>query len=221
MLLIAPTEPTLLRNLGTTSPLPEVYGTDFLFPSPHGFVGIQRKEVKDLVASIRGDRIARELGQSSDLYRTVLLIEGDWEWNRDGVSRRVEGFNRAQYDGLCLSFQDAGWYILASRTLHETAEMLGRIQTWFQKADHNSLRTRPKSNGMWGTARNRDFGIHVLQGFDGLGIGNAGKVYDHFGTIPLYWTVTEKELLAVPGIGKVRARKLLDALSPPSPAPSD
>lgn len=37
----------------------------------------------------------------------------------------------------------------------------------------------------------------------------AGQIYDHFGMIPLRWTVSEAELMEVQGIGAGRAASLL------------
>lgn len=211
MLLVSPAEPKLLRDLGETSTLCEERGVDFLLTSPAGLIGVQRKEIRDLVASIRDDRICRELGQSKDLTQTVLLVEGDWRWQPSGQSLRVEGFTRPQLDGLLLSFQANGWWVLTSESLQETCEVLARMKNWFSRGDHLSLLTRPKSRAPWGTHRNREWGVYVWQGFEGIGVTTAGALYDAVG-LPLRWTVTEKELLKVPGVGKGRAKKLLAAL---------
>lgn len=201
----------MLRDLGETSLLPEQFGVDFLMTTPAGLCGAQRKEVRDLVASIRDDRICREIGQSKDLVQTVLIVEGKWGWQPSGQSLRVEGFTRAQYDGLMLSFQSQGWWILTSESLNETCEVLARMKNWFSRGDHLSLLTRPKSRAPWGTHKNREWGVFMWQGFEGIGVTTAGALYDAVG-LPLRWAVTEKELLAVPGVGKGRARKLLNAL---------
>jgi ERCC4-type nuclease len=210
MLLVSPAEPKALYKLGEVSSLPEQYGVDFLWTTPHGMAGAQRKEVRDLIASIRGDRICRELGQSKALVQTVLLIEGDWRW-RKGVSQIADGFTRAQYDGLLLSFQAQGWWVLHSENLRETAEVLARMKSWFARGDHLSLLQRPKSRAPWGTRQNKEWCVHAWQTFEGIGVGMAGVLTEHLG-FPVAWTVGEEELLAVPGIGKGRAKKLLAAL---------
>jgi ERCC4-type nuclease len=211
MLLVSPAEPKLLRDLGETSTLCEERGVDFLLTSPAGLVGIQRKEVRDLVASIRDDRICRELGQSKDLTQTVLLVEGDWRWQANGQSLTCDGFSRSQLDGLLLSFQANGWWVLQSANIKETCEVIQRVKNWFSRGDHLSLLTRPKSRAPWGTHKNREWGIHVWQSFDGIGVKVAGDLYDALG-LPMQWTVSEKELLGVKGIGKGRVKKLLAAL---------
>ena len=210
-ILVSPAEPPSLRSLGATSPLPETLGADFLIVTEGGFVGVQRKEVRDLVASIRGDRIARELGQSSGVVKMVLIVEGDWGWTRTGESSAVPGLLKAQYDGFCLSIQHHGWWILDSRSMDDTKRMVGQIESWWAKGNHASLYQRPKSRAAWGTHRNREWGIHFLQGVDGIGTGLAGAIYDRYG-VPLRWTVDEDAMMQVEGIGRVKARKIIGCL---------
>ena len=211
-ILVSPAEPATLRKIGETSALCETLGADFLIPTSGGLVGIQRKEVRDLVASLRGDRIARELGQSAALVRCVLVVEGDWGWGRNGESRTVPGFLRPQYDGFCLSIQNHGWWICTSDSMAGTARLVKQIESWFQKTSHTSLAGRPNHRGAWGTTRNRDFAVHLLQSFDGIGVEQAGRIWDHFQGVPLAWTVDKDEMMRVAGIGPGRVAKLLDAL---------
>ncbi len=213
MILVSPAEPAAIRTHFEVSSACEQNGADFLFSSPHGMIGIQRKEVRDLVASIRDDRIARELGQSSQLAQMVLIVEGDWKWKRSGESARMEGFTRPQFDGLMLSFQQHGWWVLHTATMADTVRTIHRCVSWFAKDTHDSLRSRPKPRAPWGNHQNRDWAVHLLQSFDGLGVRVAGNIYDHFGGVPLQWTVGEAELRAVPGVGKQRASTLVLSLS--------
>ena len=211
-ILVSPAEPAPLRKLGETSALCETLGADFLIVTGDGFVGVQRKEVRDLVASLRGDRIARELGQSTSLRQTILVVEGDWKWQASGESRTVPGFLRAQYDGFLLSIQHHSWWVATSDSMAGTARLVRQVESWFQKTKHNSLAARPNHRGAWGTTRNRDFAVHLLQSFDGIGVEQAGRIYDHFGGVPLAWTVDKDEMMRVAGIGPGRVAKLLDAL---------
>lgn len=212
LVLCSPAEPSAIRTHFEVSSTCEQMGADFLFSSPHGMIGIQRKEVRDLVASIRDDRIARELGQSRQLAQMVLIVEGDWKWRRSGESGRMEGFTRPQFDGLMLSFQQHGWWVLHTATMADTVRTIHRCVSWFAKDTHDSLLTRPKPKAVWGTADNRDWAIHLLQSFDGLGVKSAAAIYDHFGRVPLTWTAGEKDFLEVPGVGKQRARTLILSL---------
>jgi ERCC4-type nuclease len=218
VLLCAPSEPPSLRSLGTVSPLCEQNGMDFLWTAHDGtWVGAQRKEVRDLVASIRGDRIARELGQAEGLTHCVLIVEGDWGWNAAGQSARCRGFQRAQLDGILISIQvEHGWKVLHSTSLADTARLLARLDGWFAKPTHGSLSRRPKprSNEVrWGGAGHRATGIHILQSFDRVGPKAAGAIFDHFGRVPLALGCTEAELLAVPGVGSDTVKRIREALA--------
>lgn len=206
----------VLRTVGESSALPEQYGADFLIFTDEGMVGVQRKEIRDLIASTRtDDRIARELGQATPLLKMVLIVEGDWRWDyRDPrlPSRTCDGVLKAQVDGMLLSFQIThGWAVMHSASMVETARLVTQIASWFQKGRHNTLQTRHKAGGLWGTYTNRDFGIHWWQSIDGVGVELAGRLYDAV-RVPVVWTVTEADLLAVPGVGKGRAAKILASL---------
>jgi hypothetical protein len=56
--------------------------------------------------------------------------------------------------------------------------------------------------------------VFLLQGFDGIGAGVAGDIFDHFGRVPLRWDAGRDELLAVKGLGPKRVDKLLGSLHP-------
>lgn len=194
---------------------------DFLVATVDGeWAGVQRKEVRDLVASVRGDRIAREIGQAEGLAAAILVIEGDWRWDASGRSGRCRGWTRAQLDGLLLSFQvEHGWKVMHSTSLADTAALLHRIEAWFAKATHGSLSRRPKpraSEARWGEQGHRATGIHILQSVDGMGPTRAAAVFDHFGSVPLRWSCTQEEMLAVPGIGPGRVKKMWEAISGPT-----
>ena len=72
--------------------------------------------------------------------------------------------------------------------------------------------TRPKPTTLWGSRSDRDWGIHVIQSFDGIGPGVAGAIFDRFG-LPIQWTVTKADLESVPGVGKKRASKMWETLN--------
>lgn len=184
---------------------------DFLVVNAEGaFVGIQRKRVDDLVASIRGDRIARELGQAEGLACAVLVIEGDWKWDTLGRSRRVRGWTRAQLDGVLLSFQvEHGWKVMHTTGIGDTAQLLKRMETWFAKATHSSLSRRPKPAKVWGQDGHRASQIHALQSIDGIGPSNAAAILDTIG-FPLALSATREELLAVPGLGPTRVARMME-----------
>ena len=210
-MLVSPTEPKLLRDIGTTSSTPEKYGVDFLFPSPLGLVGVQRKEIKDLVASLRDGRLGRELAMMKHLPIRVLLQEGTWKFSEDGYSLNVRSFTRDQAYGVLFSAQMQGVWSLQTDSITDTSRMLRSLERYLSKVRHSGMGQRPKPNGEWGTASNRDWMVHLYQSFPGVGAETAGRMYDELG-VALAWTVGEKELREVRGVGKMRAKKMWEAL---------
>lgn len=212
-MLVSPAEPKPLRDLGQSSAVPERYGADFLFPSPvFGSIGIQRKELADFVASNYDDRLDRELSQMKALGLGVLLLEGRARFTEDGMAMWTRTkWSVAMHRGRLWSIQNEGVWVDSVESMAETIEWLELFQKWTAKARHGK-RNRKGPRDEWGKSKNADWGCHLLQGFDGIGYETAKALVDAFGGVPLQWSVTEKELLAVKGIGKGRARKLMEAL---------
>ena len=210
---VSPTEPIVLRHLGTTSSIPEKYGVDFLFSTPKGLIGIQRKEVKDWVASCFDGRLEKEIGQAKSLHQSVLILEGHLQFTDEGeliYPPKWSKFTRSMHQSLCLSLQAGGWWLVGATDIQDTISWIQSLITWIGKENHRGL-PRPTTKPTWGGNKNRDWGIHLLQSFEGVGVGVAGKIYDRF-RVPLAWTVTEEELRSVDGVGKGRAQSLIQAL---------
>lgn len=210
---VSAAEPKSLQGLGTYSALPEKFGADFLIACPIGMVGVQRKEVHDLISSRADGRLARELAQMKALDIAVLLVEGRLRWTTDGVlSTSRSKWTRAQHLGLLFSIQSTGVWVNSAESVLESREYLSHLERWMMKETHAGIMTRPKPQTIWGSKSDRDWGIHVLQSFDGIGPGVAGAIFDLYGC-PLRWTITKKDLEKVPGVGKKRADKMWHTLN--------
>jgi len=211
-LLISPTEPEPIKQLGQVSSVPEEYGADILWPSPSGMVGVQRKEFKDLVNSVHDGRLGKELSQMKQLSIATLIIEGNPRWTTTGQSLAVKSWSRTQHQGLLFSVQSQNCWLLQASSTTETIELVLQLKRWTEKSDHSHLLTRPNPVSKWGRADNRDWGIHLLQSFPNIGYKLAGQIYDYFGGVPLHWSVDESELMEVPGVGPTRAQNLIKVL---------
>jgi ERCC4-type nuclease len=215
-ILIAPTEPAFLRSLGRTSSLPEKHGCDFLIPVAPSFVGVQRKAVSDLLASLTDGRLGKEVAQiasSTLLCQAILIIEGDVEWTNENILIQAHHrFTKDSWYGMLLSTQRAGLNILQTGSLKETSELLQYLPKYASRP-HRSLLTRPKPQSSWGKGTNASYASHLLQSFQGVGVVTAQAILDRFGGPPLEWNVSEEELASVPGIGKLTARRLMNALA--------
>lgn len=204
-MLISPAEPHSFYSLGTVSSLPELLGVDFLTFSPTlGRIGIQRKEIKDLVASI-GDRIPREIIAMKGLDIGIWMIEGNPSWSSDGLllQTRTE-YSWTQHQGLLCSLQLQGYWVVTTSSLTESMRWLSVFDKWAQKTDHTSLLSRRKQSGASVNPK-FDKQVFVMQSFDGIGYGNAKAIVEHFGGLPM--TLTE-DLTEVKGIGKKTAERV-------------
>lgn len=204
----------MLRALGKTSLVPESYGVDYLYHSPvFGLVGVQRKEIKDLVASVNDGRLAKEVAQMKQLQVAMICIEGRLQWSQDGsLTTSYTRWTMSQHLGIVFSMQLAGLWIASTASVDETSRLLSAFGRWITKQRHAGVVARPNPKDEWGRAGNRDWGVHLLQSFNGVGAETAGNIFDHFGGIPLQWTVSELDLLDVKGVGKGRAKALIQSL---------
>lgn len=197
--------------------MPENHGSDILWATEHGMVGVQRKEVKDLVASMGDGRLSKEVAQMQSLWLRVLIIEGRFRWTRDGEmvgNGYGQGVTRKALKGFLWSIRSKGIWVEFSNDEQDTVEVVGWLRAWSKKDKHTSLLTRPGpgSSSGWGKASEKDYALHLLTSLPGIGPGTASKIFDHFGKVPMRWTVTSEELMAVDGVGPVRAKKMQEVL---------
>lgn len=207
-ILCSAAEPASLRTLGPYSPLPESMGVDFLIPCPVGMVGVQRKEIHDLIAS-RGDgRLARELAQMKQLDVAILLVEGRLKWTSDGqLSSSRTRWTRSEHLGMLFSIQSSGIWVNSSPDLTESREYLACLEKWFMKENHKGINIRPKPQTKWGQLTDKDFCVHLIQGLDGVGPGVAQAIFEKFG-LPFTLKLSKADLESVPGVGPKRAEKI-------------
>ena len=213
-MLVSPTEPKMLRELGSTSPVPESYGADFLWPSSvWGLVGVQRKELSDFVASVMDGRLAMEIAQMQQLGLKLLVLEGNESWTNDGYAMWTRTrWSRSQHLGKLWSIQSDGCWIATTQGVTDTSILLSLFTRWTAKQRHTgSTRTRPTGDE-WGKSGNREWAIHLLQGFKGIGPKQAEAIYEWFDGVPISWDVEVHDLMEVDGIGLKRAEALIEAL---------
>lgn len=194
---------------------PESLGADVAWSASGSWVGVQRKEVKDLLASVEDGRLGQQLVQLERCGVAALVVEGELRFTMDGElmgSRGSTRWTRRSLWGVLWSARRSGVWVDFTRDLTETIEWVGAFEAWTKKDKHTGLGGRPGPKGMWGTADSREWGVHVLQGFPGVGQELAGRMIDEFGGVPLRWTVGMKELTAVQGIGTKKAQGLMKAL---------
>lgn len=215
MILISPAEPSVLKIIGTVSGLPERYGCDFLWQNVHGdWCGVQRKEIHDLVASVQGDRLSKEVLQMVELHTKILIVEGWPKWGADGkLMDKFTKWSRQAHHSLIQSLSLSGITVHQTIDITDTAFTIQGLVAWSNKTTHTSLMARPKgADKVWGEANQTDWQRWILQGLPGVSTTLARRIIETFGTIPVQWTITEQQLQTVKGIGAEKARTIYQSL---------
>lgn len=214
-MLVSPAEPERLRQLGTVSTRPEKFGADFMFFCHGYWVGIQRKEISDLIASLADGRLAREVAQMQSLEQRVLIVEGRVRFTDDGeMMDRPFGqrITEKQWRGLLWSVRAKNIWVEYTSDMDDTLQCLAWLEEWFKRDKHSSLERRPGPVSMWGTPSNEDYQRHLIMGLPGVGPELAERIRSAFGGVPFGWRVTEEALKSVPGIGVKKAKAIFDTL---------
>lgn len=217
--LISPAEPPSIKVLGNTSDLVESYGADILWADQTigGWVGVQRKYFTDLLASVEDGRLQRELAQLTRCKLAFLAVEGRPHWTVDGKlnDKWLGRWDQLSYMSLLRSVMVKGVIVEYTNDEEHTIAYVRSLAKWIAKGEHHALDRRPKPGpDRWGHKTNRATQLHILQGVDDIGPIQAGAILDHCGELPLRWTLTEKEMLGIKGIGKGKVKKMVAAIAP-------
>jgi ERCC4-type nuclease len=149
----------------------------------------------------------------ANLEVAMLVVEGKLRWTNEGeLMSDWAAFNRRQFHAMLWSIRLRGVWVEFTENTGHTCDVARWLSDWSRKERHSGMRGRPKPAGNWGNVSDREWGIHLLSSMDGIGIGMAGEIWDHFGGVPMAWTVGVEELMGVKGIGKKRAASLVKAL---------
>lgn len=224
MLVSASEKSPFLRALGKLSDRPERFGCDVLAVAGGRWLGIQRKAIQDLLASLWDGRLTTERAQWDRLLnqlggRVVLVVEGKMTWSTDGELMGVygKGWNRRDYRRLVYSVQRQGAQVFRTDDQKDTAELIEDLIAYHnQKRTGSRYKGRPNPKGRWGTPSSRDWMVWVITSFgENIGSTRAEALLDHFGgRIPARWEFEYEELLEIPGWGKKTADQLWRALNP-------
>lgn len=222
-MLVSPTESPAARALGVSSWRAEDFGADFLWAAHGMWHGIQRKELKDLAASVEGGRLAKERLQWSELYRCYLIIEtgerggGAPREMPNGVLSALGTFGRpwtgTMLRSLTYSLMEDGVRVVWTKDEQETLLRVVEIEAWSRKESHSAVTTRPTAPpNVFGDRGSREYGVWLLSSLPGVGGEMAGRIWDHFGGLPMQMRegIGEKELTGVRGVGKVTARRIME-----------
>lgn len=215
MILVAPSEPGQIVSLGQSSSVPEQYGADILIIEEGIIIGIQRKTFPaDYLASRNDGRLATSLTKLTQCTHRLLVLEGTPRWSSSGALIHSYHMNvmrshlRSQLFTTSLLY---GITPMWTDDVLDTCDLIRDLVRWVSKDRHESLAQRPGPYKPEGQREftERDWAVHILQGFDGIGPELAGKIYDHFGEIPLAWTRSPEELAEVERMGPGKVKRIM------------
>ncbi|MHA3963045.1 MAG: ERCC4 domain-containing protein [Candidatus Thorarchaeota archaeon SMTZ1-45] len=173
-------------------------------------VAIERKETGDFIQSLIDGRLFVQLSALRSAYRRpVLIIEGEQIIGLRAVNPT------SIYGALASIAIRIQVPILWTRNAEETANVLYRIAHLEQSESKKPLRTRS------GEIRGTDAEAleYILSGFPGIDTVTSRAILSEFGTLEKIFTVEQKELQKVKGVGpKIagRIRRLLTTRYPGS-----
>lgn len=226
MILVSPTDRALHNVLPYFAPekwkidaLPEQHGCDVLVIAKGMVVGFQRKTLPDLVASLHDGRLAYELNQlsvSATVRYGFLLVEATFNRTTDGSYYTEANLSVGALRSIVAKFSVFGIGFVPTSTPRDTVDACLSVSRYVSGGKASAIH-RPKAvSNEWGQVTNRAYGIFLLQSFPGIGPTVAAAIYDHFGTVPLAWTIDAADLAKVPGVGRKRAETLLASLRRPA-----
>jgi Fanconi anemia group M protein len=197
------------------SSLPERHGCDIVSITKRGLVGYQRKTLPDLQSSLLDGRLYLELSQlqsSGGISYAYLIIESPLARTTEGTLLEST-LTIDQVRSIIVKFAASGVSYLPTASVSDTAQAILNVGRYIQSDSFDSVRRPKQLTNAWGTIDSNAYALWLLQSFPGIGPKNAAAIHDHFGTVPIAWTVTASELQAIPGIGKKMAETLINSLA--------
>lgn len=212
---VSPAEPERLRRGRKVSSLCEARGADFLFVAHKQWVGVQRKEIQDFIASLGDGRLQKEIAQLQLCHHRVIIIEGKISWTTEG-EMLGKGYGRTwtrkQWRAVLWGIRAKGIWVEYTDNISDTLDTLTWLEQWFNKDTHGSLDRRPGPVSLWGHPSNDEYQRHLVMGLPGVGPELADRICRTFNGLPFGWNITEADLLRVEGIGKKKASTIYNAL---------
>ena len=178
-----------------------LYSGDYFFlTTDFKKVGIERKEVGDLISSI-GERLSKQLQSMLDYYDfSILLIEGNIK-HIDGKMLTSRGVARVMLEGyrnFVRTWQDRGVTVERTSGHSDTIIRLNELYTYYQKLVHTGGITK------------RQVGDPRLLAFPPtVGIKTGKKILEELGSLYAVANADLETLLNIPDIGPKRAEAIL------------
>ncbi len=190
--------PTMLLNRKAETKLENLSAGDYLVNDQ---ILVERKTAEDFVQSIISKRLFYQCGKMKrNSYYHLLIIEGNPYTTKHKISREA-------IRGAMLSISSA-WQIpiVFSKDKNETTDLL-------ISAGNQLLHDRiPNIRKGYKPKKPKNQQLYLLQGLPQVGPALAYRLLQKFGSLKKVFRSTEKQLLKVDGIGKEKARKIVNFL---------
>lgn len=197
---------------------------------PEGMVtvGVERKTLPDLIQSIESGRLSGHqlISLMSDYQYVYILVEGLWRprpkdgvlerWSNQGKwtpfisgSRRYMARDIANY--LNTLAVCCGVMVWRTDNMPHSGRWISDLHGWWQKpwdrhkAHLNKFNVTPPPRAF---LRRPGLLHRFVKELDGVGWDKGKAIAQHFGSLSALLFATEKELMEVPGIGKVLAQTI-------------
>ncbi|MBP2172003.1 Fanconi anemia group M protein [Methanococcus voltae] len=158
-------------------------------------VAIERKTAEDFEGSIIDKRLFKQLGDLKKYEKPLLIIEGD-EFYR---------LNKNAITGMILSIMvDYGIPIIFTKNVQETVDTLVRIAEREQLKEKRPIAIRYGKRPM-STKERQKF---LVEGLPDVGPIMAENLLTKFDTVEEVFTASERELMAVEGVGEITAKNI-------------
>jgi len=222
VLLVAPSEHDIQSILRSNPPpcqwsissLPEKHGCDFFYIQPTGILGFQRKTLPDLQSSLQDGRLHYELDQiesSATISQSFLIIESTLARTVDGelVDAAISVDTLRSVIVKCHS-RRVGY--LPSVDPKDTIRCILSTAKYVRSPSFATTHRPKHLKNEWGSVNSDAYALFLLQSFPNIGPKQAKAIYDHFGFVPIEWTVSASQLMEVKGVGRKTADALIAAL---------
>ncbi|MEM3060654.1 MAG: ERCC4 domain-containing protein, partial [Candidatus Anstonellales archaeon] len=192
----------VLRELGADVKEEQLEIGDFVLSSR---VVCERKTRTDFEDSIVDGRVFRQIKALKEAYPCVLVIvEG--KRNEEGENRISRKALLGAYASLAVDF---GISLFFTKDQQSTAEFLYAVAKYEQEGKKAPLPVCAKKKML----TLEEYQRAVIESLPKIGPKLARSILDQFGSIKSVVNASEKELWAVKGLGKKRARMIMEVLT--------
>jgi ERCC4-type nuclease len=197
-------------------------------------IGVERKTISDLINSISTGRLSGHQlpGLIKCYHRVYLIVEGEWRGNR--ISGNIEvprrgGWVELNHGKRIFKWQDIWGYLTTlgvmtgvvvreSHNLSSTARIITQLHTWWTKPwkahrGHLTIYNPSPPHAILTPLTDKEKQImSTAATFPGIKWERALGLLDKFSSMEAMFRASEEEWREVPGIGKVVARRVWEAL---------